>query len=510
VGHAVTTPERLIAIRHGGLSRRLRWNALGFVFGWSLIIVALVGMGEKVHVTLPSFHAGGGLHQAAPAKNLVLPAGPLAELRALPSPAPRQGPLVITYHNVEPSPRSSFSISPLRLQTELTLLQAAGYHSITAAQMLAWLDHGTPLPSKPVLITFDDGLTSAWQYADPILRDVGFKATSFVITGHVDNGSYYMTSAQIARLVRTGRWSFGAHTFQGHRYIRSGPGGTTAAFLVGRRWLPSVHRQETYAEFTRRVQIDTQRSLEWFAAHGLPRPQLFAYPFSAVSSPDHRAARLSDQILSRMFDARFLDDDGGSITSPALVRRHLFQRLDVLGTESPEKFAAEVAASTQLAPAETKPLRTGVWSRSSGRGQVTTEPSGLTLQPLKSTWFAATLAPTRTINWRTYGISTRAFLSTSENAAGISIPSAYGTASVSVSRSWYEVHFGDPPDTIADGRLRAAGSHWLRMRATAGTIVVAVDGQTVARLEVGARGGPSLFVDGPPQSTVQFSQIEVR
>ena len=505
----MTTPERLIAIRHGGLSRRLRWNALGFVFGWSLIIAALVGMGEKVHVSLPSFHNRGGPHQVAPAENLVLPAGPLAELRALPSPAPRQGPLIITYHNVEPSPRSSFSISPLRLQTELTLLQAAGYHSITAGQMLAWLDEGAPLPSKPVLITFDDGLTSAWQYADPILRDVGFNATSFVITGHVDNGSYYMTSAQIARLAHTGRWSFGAHTFQGHKYIRSGPGAATAAFLVGRRWFPSLQRRETYAGFTRRIQIDTQRSLAWFAAHRLPRPQLFAYPFSAVSSPDHRAARLSDQILGATFDARFLDDDGGIVTSPALVRRHLFQRLDVLGTDSPETFAAQVAAATQLAPTEAKPLHAGVWSRSSGQGELTVEPSGLTLQPQRSNWFAATLAPTRTINWRTYGISARAFLSTSENAAGISIPSAHGTASVSVSRSWYEVHFGDPPDTIADGRLETTGSHWVRMRATAGTIVVAVDGRTVARLEVGARGGPSLFVDGPPQSSVQFSQIHV-
>jgi hypothetical protein len=141
---------------------------------------------------------------------------------------------------------------------------------------------------------------------------------------------------------------------------------------------------------------------------------------------------------------------------------------------------------------------------------VTVEPSGVILQPLKATWFEAGLAPTRTINWRSYRISTRAFLSTAENAAGISIPSTHGAASIAVSRSWYEVHFGDPPDTIAEGRLQPSGSHWLSVGTTAGTIVVAVDGKTVAHLEVGARGGPSLFVDGPPDSTVQFSQIAVR
>ncbi len=423
-----------------------------------------------------------------------------------------QPPLVLTYHGVEPGPRSPFAISPGRLQEELTLVRAAGYHTIGADRFLAWLHGRAHLPPRAVLVTFDDGLAATWRYADPILKALNFRAVAFLITGHVDRGSFYLTSAEIRRMAGSGRWSFGAHTARGHTYISTGPGHAPEAFLVGRRWLPARGRPETDAEFARRIQADTRESLRWFASHSLPRPRLFAYPFSAATSSDVRATRISVDLLSRTFAARFLDDSRGSMTTPAQHHRRIFRRLDVLGTYSLGRFVSEVTAATPIRPSATRPLTSGLWTRDSGAGDITVHPSGLLLEPQGKTWLAASLAPTRTLAWRTYDVSVRSAPLEGTTAAGISVPGEAGApVSVAVSRTWFEVRAGPDRAVIVQGPVHPRNEHWLRVSRSPSGVQIAVDAVDVANVPAGrALGGPSLFADATPGTRVQFTQIRVR
>jgi peptidoglycan/xylan/chitin deacetylase (PgdA/CDA1 family) len=45
------------------------------------------------------------------------------------------------------------------------------------------------LPEKPIILTFDDGYTDAYNNAFPILRKYGFTGTFFIITDHVTFGN---------------------------------------------------------------------------------------------------------------------------------------------------------------------------------------------------------------------------------------------------------------------------------------------------------------------------------
>ena len=493
------------------LPRRLLRNQLGFALGWSCIVFLIVGIGDRVHLKMPGFTSGGTQSpaQIAPPATVVPPSALVAKLRALPNTGTADPPLILTYHTVEAVPRSAFSISPARLQAELAMLRAAGYQSISAARFLSWLDGRVPLPQRAVLVTFDDGLASTWRSADPILRALGFRATAFLITGHIDEGPYYLSSDEVRRLSETGRWSFGAHTADGHTYVSTGPGRLPQAFLVGRRWLRSRDRRETYPEFASRVRTDTQRALTWFAEHQLLRPRLFAYPFSAASSPDHRATQISGEILAGAFSARFLDDSRGGATSAAQERRGLFRRLDVLGTYSLARFVTEATAATPLPIAGTTPLTPGLWVRSSGRGRVVVTGAGVTLEPRHGTWLAAALAPTRTLGWSTYRFSARAFLSADGGTAGISVVGSKGkTVSVSVGRSWFEIREGS--GLITQGALPAGDEHRLLVERGANTVRIAIDDTPAATLAVGnADGGPLLFVDAPPGTGVRFTEISV-
>jgi poly-beta-1,6-N-acetyl-D-glucosamine N-deacetylase len=496
------------------LPRRLRRNGLAFVVGWLAIVGLLIGLGTRVHVGVPAFGDGGSdvRAQVAPAPSASLPPDLVARLRALPSPGPHEGPLVLTFHGVEPGPLSPFAISPGRLQSELTLLHAAGYRTISAARFLAWQHGGRPLPPKSVLLTFDDGLAAEWRYVDPILAQLGFHATAFLITGHIDGGAFYLTSGEVRRMAESGRWSFGAHTAHGHTYVPTKPHAPLEAFLVARRWLPAQRRRETLAEFTRRVRLDTSEALAWFSAHRLPRPRLFAYPFSAVSSPDAAATAASGRILAATFAARFLDDSTGGMTSAAQQRRGLFRRLDVLGTDSLPRFVSEIEAATPLPPARTRTLAAGIWTRGSGTGRVVVRPTGLTLQAGKSGWLETALAPTRTLSWRAYDVSAQASGLDGTAAAGISVPMTAGAEiSLSVSRGWFEVRGGADRAVLAQGPLPERSQHWLRVRVGGGKAAVAVDAEPVADVPVAhATGGPSLYVSAAVGTQLRFTQIRVR
>ncbi|HKI93451.1 MAG TPA: polysaccharide deacetylase family protein [Gaiellaceae bacterium] len=517
MGDAVSVPG---GVHPGGgdgsqLLRRIRRNGIGFFVGWLGIVVLLVGLGTQIHLDLRGLAVGAAAptarEQAPPAARVTVPPALVARLRALPAPGPDEPPLLLTYHGIAPTPRSPFAIAPRRLQAELTLLHDAGYHSIGAALFVAWLHGRATLPRKAVLLTFDDGLAATWRYADPILAALGFRAVNFLITGHIDRGSFYLTSEEIRRMAADGRWNFGAHTAHGHTHVSTGPGRPQEAFLVGRRWLPRRGRPETDAEFAHRIRADTRQSLRWFAVHKLPQPRLFAYPFSAATSADRRATRISVGILSRTYAARFLDDSRGGMTTAAQRHRGAFRRLDVLGTYSLGRFVSEVMAATPIPPSVTQPLAADLWTRDSGAGTIVVRRSGITLEPRDGRWLSAALAPTRTLAWSSYDISARASLAGTA-AAGIAVPGDGGApVSVAVSRGWFEVRTGAGRTVVAQGQLHARVEHWLRVSRSAGGVTIAVDAATVAVVPAGrALGGPSLFVDGTPGTRVQFTQIRVR
>ena len=62
------------------------------------------------------------------------------------------------------------------------------------------MTHDKLLPPKPIVITFDDGYKSFYNYVFPMLKQLGMKASLAIITGPMkDNGAYYLVSWQEVR-----------------------------------------------------------------------------------------------------------------------------------------------------------------------------------------------------------------------------------------------------------------------------------------------------------------------
>jgi hypothetical protein len=102
--------------------------------------------------------------------------------------------------------------APAEFARQLAILRRYGYHSVSLGQLRALATGGRAgLPGRPVVLTFDDGLSTDWTVVDPILRRYGFSAVVLINPGNVatKSPSYFLTRDELATMAASGRWDVG-------------------------------------------------------------------------------------------------------------------------------------------------------------------------------------------------------------------------------------------------------------------------------------------------------------
>ena len=95
-------------------------------------------------------------------------------------------PLVLAYHAVSSTWKSSLAISENLLRSQLLHLKQRGYVGLTLSRAEAARTSRT-LPPRSVVVTFDDGYASTIRAA-PILEEFDFPGTVFLVTDFVASG----------------------------------------------------------------------------------------------------------------------------------------------------------------------------------------------------------------------------------------------------------------------------------------------------------------------------------
>ncbi|MBQ5568509.1 MAG: polysaccharide deacetylase family protein, partial [Oscillospiraceae bacterium] len=84
---------------------------------------------------------------------------------------------ILTYHHITDTGNGDTEISEEAFRAQMAALSEMGYTSVFFSDLESYVNYGTPLPEKPVVITFDDGYMSNYSRAFPILEEYGMKAT---------------------------------------------------------------------------------------------------------------------------------------------------------------------------------------------------------------------------------------------------------------------------------------------------------------------------------------------
>lgn len=98
---------------------------------------------------------------------------------------------------------------------QMKMLADSGYHTILPDQLYTYLNTGAPLPSKPIMLTFDDTDMDQFTVVRPTLEKLGYKAVYFIMTVSIGRkGKFvdYMTKEQIKQLSDEGN-VIGSHTY---------------------------------------------------------------------------------------------------------------------------------------------------------------------------------------------------------------------------------------------------------------------------------------------------------
>jgi peptidoglycan/xylan/chitin deacetylase (PgdA/CDA1 family) len=191
----------------------------------------LAGTGLRPAAPLPAAAIAPGfesnelddLNGAIPARNAKPAPVPapliLAELSPKKAPVP-SGPVtyvpILYYHyiRVNPNPRDrvgfGLSTPPAVFRAQMQYLADHGFHVISLHEAVVAIKNHSGLPSRPVVLTFDDGYADFFTAAVPILLSHGYTATSFVISGRM-GWAGYMTPSQVVAADSMG-FTIGAHT----------------------------------------------------------------------------------------------------------------------------------------------------------------------------------------------------------------------------------------------------------------------------------------------------------
>lgn len=124
---------------------------------------------------------------------------------------------ILMYHYLSIPPanadiyRRDLSVPPELFAAHLDRLQAEGYTTIRFYDLVAHLQQGTPLPPKPVILTFDDGYRDNYENAFPLLRERQMTATFFVVMEFINQERPEYLTWDMVREMYAGGMSIEVH-----------------------------------------------------------------------------------------------------------------------------------------------------------------------------------------------------------------------------------------------------------------------------------------------------------
>ena len=152
--------------------------------------------------------------------------------------------------------------------------------TVTISDLISYVYDDTPLPEKPIVLTFDDGHYNNYGYLFPLLEKYDMKAVISIVGSYTDkftetdeaNLNYsYLRWKDIKELMDTRRIEFQNHTYSLHSN-------------TGKRSGTKKIKGETDEHYKSILKEDILKLQQEFEENTNYTPQCFTYPFGGISN----------------------------------------------------------------------------------------------------------------------------------------------------------------------------------------------------------------------------------
>ncbi len=160
---------------------------------------------------------------------------------------------ILCYHQIRDwKPTDSkiskeYIVPPAAFAAQMRMLADSGYHTITPDQLYAYLISGAALPTKPIMLSFDDTDLDQYTVGYPELKKYGFKGVFFIMTVSLGR-PHYMSREQVRTLSDEGN-TIGSHTWDHHNVKK----------YTGSDWITQLDKP------TRQLEQITGKNIRYFA-----------------------------------------------------------------------------------------------------------------------------------------------------------------------------------------------------------------------------------------------------
>ena len=207
--------------------------------------------------------------------------------------------VVLAYHEIsDPSQAAipDYAITAKAFAAQLAWLAGHGYHFVSVDQVLKASQGRQPLPSKPVLLSFDDGYRSVFDHAFPVLQRYKAPAVVAIVgrwlepsSGLVPFGDgtiqrqQLLSWEQLRTMQRSGLVEVASHSYDLHHGISGNPQLNSMPAATTRAYSPA-QGYESEAAYQQRLKADLKANSDLIARQLGRRPRVIAWPYGRYNA----------------------------------------------------------------------------------------------------------------------------------------------------------------------------------------------------------------------------------
>lgn len=203
---------------------------------------------------------------------------------------------VIGYHEITDRKDAlipSYAVTAKQFDEHIDWLKKNGYHFINVDQLIKAHQGKYKLPTKPVLLTVDDGYQSFYQNAYPVIRAKKIPVVLAVVGswlepkagqkvdfgGELIERNKILSWDELKEMQSSGLVEIASHSYHLHQGVNGNPQGNSEPAAITRIYDPKTKSYESDAAYQARVYQDLKKNNDLLKAHGLRSPRVMVWPY---------------------------------------------------------------------------------------------------------------------------------------------------------------------------------------------------------------------------------------